>query len=81
LIKSFPPALTVSRLSDANSSPFDIQLQYFVMNFYLDVVFLPKDFGCSGDQLLLIIDDPADVIGNASRCIRGVGAAFKHCNI
>jgi len=81
LIKSFPPAFPVSILSDEKPSALEIQLQYFVTGFYLDVVFLLEDFGCSGDQLVLFIDDPADVIGNTSGCIRGVGTGFKYRNI
>jgi hypothetical protein len=54
-----------------------VQLCYLVQNPSIDVVFFFEGFRCSHNQRIYIIDDPADVVGNASDRIRGVRTALK----
>ena len=43
----------------------------------VDSLFLPKGFRGTNDQRVDVIDNPADVIGDRSGGIRGMGAFFK----
>jgi len=81
LIKGFPPGFPGTILFYLKPSALQIQLQYLAAGFYLDVVFLPGNFRCPGDQRSLLIDDPADVVGNASGCIRDVRSGFKYSDV
>jgi hypothetical protein len=44
---------------------------------HFNVLFVPEILRRSCDQALLVIDDPADVVGNASGGIGGMGPPFK----
>jgi hypothetical protein len=43
----------------------------------IDVLLFPKDFRTADDEGLYSIDKPADVVGNASGGIRGVGTLLN----
>ncbi len=49
-----------------NLSPRNIDLCHFVQNSHVDSIRLPKFFRASDNEFLFRVDNPADVVGNAS---------------
>jgi hypothetical protein len=78
LIEGLPSAFSVSLLLYLDFPVLKIQTQYLVAGLCIDVVFVSKNLGRSCYQSFFFIDDPADVIRDASGCVGSVRTGFEY---
>ena len=68
-------------LTNPDLSRFRIYFFYLVLKPYVDPVPLPEPLGCADDECILVVDDPADIIGNSSGRIGYVRALLEDDNL
>jgi hypothetical protein len=78
LIKGLPPFFLCFELTDMNPPPFQVDLGDLMEDAGIDIPLIPEDLRGQGNERMYIVDNPADVVGDPSRGIRGMRAAFKY---
>jgi hypothetical protein len=58
-------------------SPLEVDFGDLMVDAGINIPLLPEDFRGQGNEGMYIVDNPADVVGNPSRGIRGMRGAFK----
>jgi hypothetical protein len=62
-------------------SPLEVDFGDLMVDAGINIPLLPEDFRGQGNEGMYIVDNPADVVGNPSRGIRGMRAALKDDNL
>ena len=57
--------------------PLEVDLGDLMVDAGIDVALLPEGLRGQGNKGLYVVDNPADVVGNPSRGVRGMRAALK----
>ena len=76
MVIGFPVFQAAFYPADTQALTSGVDLNYFTADFNLDVLLFFKFPGGSGDQILDVADNLADIVGDASGRIGGVGTAF-----
>jgi hypothetical protein len=77
LVKGLPPFFLCVELTYMDPSPLQVELGDLVEDAGIDIALLPEGLRGQGNEGMYIVDNPADVVGDPSRRIRGMRAALK----
>lgn len=81
LIVLFPPDPAAAQITDTNFPRSRIKLLDFMENPNVNPVPLPKCFRSADDERFFLVDNPADIVGDPSGGIGGMGAALEDNNL
>jgi hypothetical protein len=81
VIKGLPPHLFFLDIADMDTSSFQVNFDDFMKDTGIDAVFIPKFFRCDGCQLPDIVDNLADIVGNASSRVGSMGSFLEGYNV
>ena len=81
MIKGFPPLCLLFRRSDKDPAVLQIDINDLVEDPGVDAVIVPEFFRGDRDELPDVVDNLADIVGNASSRVRGVGPFLESNDI
>jgi hypothetical protein len=77
VIEGLPPFLLFRDRADEDTAVFKIDLGDFMQDTGIDAVFVSKFFRCDGNELPDIVDNLADIVGNASGRVGCMGPSLE----
>jgi hypothetical protein len=81
MIESLPRFLFLFKGPDEDPAVFQIDFDDFMKDAGIDAVFVPKGIRRDGDEPIDVVDNLADIIGNASGRIGRMGSFLEGDNL